>query len=777
MATSTLMATTVPALLSASTLPRARRLSSGKSGVTLFAVFSDKSVLAQQDNLPALTLGGARRTRWTWTVVSTEGFSGTPLFWVTHPNSDDTTTAKLHWSGIDNQDWEHGREGTVTIEALPADAAMGKRVLKVPVAIRSIDRKDLTFFTPGTVHRVSACKAAAYDRRRQYSFRLFPPDQADGFPLPLVRGKASGTHVDVQLTPGGHFTEPQDSWLDLIVTDGGSESRLRMRVGTRPLREARDGTLLGERPLSFVRGQPLALAIAGEPSSPAGFSWEVAGFDAAKFKLEPAFKPMGRGPSAALEIDGLSDWDWINGTTGAASLVVGDGRREPVNLPFTFALEPVTMRFALAEGTKLVGPAGEALEIAEDGEFEPVIDRSDPDHPVIRLEGVEVRSVSPGAGANMEGGSKLAFQDEIPLLGEATVGPNGLNLGDDDESDDELRDRVRVLWAYPPAHGNRSHVLKIAEQVEGVDRAFVYPSLALDGLNGLGRVGCALVAPGRRCGVGRDSALAREVLEKLRAQGSFTADYVMMDVDHVGEVDPDTGKGMCQVDVDIQLDLADPTAWRWRAALNPVIGSMPDDRTIVVFHDPRDPERTAKIDTALAALADGDQLYLLGRPVTVAAIDNARRTLHLAGPVVEEDGAPLRREALVGERLYPTCPLRPAIEKELDALFKTLGTSEAPPPGDELPIQRRFPPVAFRNPDELKIAEIVNRLMDVEGVRDLRVVSPAANVRPPPNDAWTADSGERRYRARILSLRRVALGPLRPTPGLDAARGYVGPRG
>ena len=158
------------------------------------------------------------------------------------------------------------------------------------------------------------------------------------------------------------------------------------------------------------------------------------------------------------------------------------------------------------------------------------------------------------------------------------------------------------------------------------------------------------------------------------------------------------------------------------------------------------------------------------------AVDNARRILHLAGPVTEEDGAPLRRDLVVGERLYPACPLRSVIEKELDALFKTLGTSEAPPPGDELPLQRRFPPVDFRNPDELKVAEIVNRLMDIEGVRDLRVVSPASNVRPPHNDAVTAASGERVYRAYILSLRRVALGPLRPTPGLDAARGYLGPR-
>jgi len=56
-----------------------------------------------------------------------------------------------------------------------------------------------------------------------------------------------------------------------------------------------------------------------------------------------------------------------------------------------------------------------------------------------------------------------------------------------------------------------------------VDRAFIYPPLALDGINGLGRAGVALVAPGRRPGVGSTSTLAETVLDELKEKASFTS--------------------------------------------------------------------------------------------------------------------------------------------------------------------------------------------------------------------------------------------------------------
>jgi hypothetical protein len=346
-------------------------------------------------------------------------------------------------------------------------------------------------------------------------------------------------------------------------------------------------------------------------------------------------------------------------------------------------------------------------------------------------------------------------------------------MGCDKETDDALRDRVRVLWADPPAHGNRSHVLQIIWQVAGVDRAFVYPPFALDGLDGLGKVGCALVAPGHRAGVGRRSALADAVRAQLLANGSLTADYIIMDVDDTGEIDPVDNKGACQVDVEIQLKLEDEESWKFSAEQNLVVSSMPDAETLVVYHEPNNPDRIDEVAEALGDLAEGDTLYVQGFPVTVKSVRRDAFTIYLAAPLTDEDGSNLTEETVKGARIYPACPLSTQVQTALDNIFDQLGTSEALPRGANLPWQRRYPLATFLYPDELRVAEIINQLVDIEGIVDLRVIAPEDNVSPPSMIAVDEPSGERVFTTYILSLRRVSLGPLRPTPGVDDD--YPGP--
>jgi len=761
-----------------SSLKRVSLNTSSETAVTLFGVYSEGSLIAQQDNLPELTLGVTSSAHWTWSVVSTSEFSGQPLFWVTHPNPDDTLRAELHWSGIDNQDWEFGREGLVIIEAT---AGASKHTMTVHVAIRSLDQKDLTFYNYDTEYELKACKAA-FSNSEEYSFEL----TADGG-VSLDADSGSGTSMPVKISPeaSGAFDAARDGWIDLRITssktveeDGDpsdSVSEFRLRVGIRPLRVVGiTDTLFGSAELEFVKGQPLEMFIEGEPSSTSGFTWEAKDLAGEVFKLTPSFGPLGRGSSAQLRLLGVSDWDWINGTSGTGVLVVRDGRRQAVELPLSFHLEKVPRSIFLAEGTALTGPADEQLEVAEDGEYLPV-EEPEPDelgHPVYSIKHVPVRSVSSGAAANMPEGMELEFAEKQPLLGTATVEPGGLNMGDDAETDDELRDRVSVLWAVPPAHGNRSAVLRIAEQVEGVDRAFVYPPFALDGMESLGRVGCALVAPGRRSGVGRNTALAEEVRAALSTDGSMTAEYVMMDVDEVGEIDPVTGKGECQVDVEIQLLLENPGLWSWLGGVNLVADGVASEAwDIVVWCPDTDEESIAQVRNTLGNLVEGDQLRFAGRTVTVSSVDVESLLIHLSAPLLDEDGVPLGAADVNGRRIYPICGMNAALEAALDVVFKDLGTSEARAPEGELPWQRRFPRTNFRHPDELRVAEIVNQLMDIEGIVDARILTPAENVTPPRNEAYTDESDERVYKTYILSLRDVMFGPLLPTPGVDGLPG------
>jgi Baseplate J-like protein len=744
--------------------------------VTLFSVFSEGALQSHQENQPLLDIGDRDDgSRWSWAVTTVEGFKGAPRFWVTHPQQGRTSAGRLHFTGVELEDWEFGRLGKVVVECRSVN---GARVnLIVNVAVRSIDMKDLTFYSPATEYEIRSCAAGEWG---DFDFTLTPPSDEEGhYQFPVEQLVGTGDHLKIQLADDGAiFSEARDSYLDLTISSMDSKSKFRLRVASRPLMVESTGLFPCKEQLRFVKGEPIELSIEGEPSSPNGFTWSLEEVDFSSFKLAPSFAQLTRGSSAVLILEDTSEWDWINGTgterglPGSADLVIRDGRRPAARLPITFGLQKSTRRFNLAEGTKVLGPDGEKLEIAEDGEYEPVITSEGADTR-ITLEGVPVRASEKGASGNLPGGSILSFDEDQSLLGDLTVYPDGLTQGADYEAEDKLRDRVRVLWADPPAHGNRGHVLQIIWQVEGVDRAFVYPPFALDGMNGLGKVGCALVAPGHRSGVGKASSLAGEVRKALTAQGSLTADYVIMDVDDRGEEDPSTGKGACQVDVELQIRLTDEVDWGWSAAQNLVVSGMPDPEILEVYYDPIDPEMRDQVVEALGSIAEGDLLYLLGQQMTVQTVDLPKFSILLAAPIADENGEQLTADEVIGARIYPPCPVQAQVDAALESIFGQLGTSEAPARGGELAWQRRYPLTTFLYPDELRVAEITNQLMDIDGIEDIRLVTPEDNVLPPPLEAETLPSGDRAYTTYILSLRRVSLGPLRPTPGYDS--GYAGP--
>ena len=391
--------------------------------VIIFAVFSDGSVIAQQENLPQLSLGvpggGAvvpMGETWSWTVIDQSGFSGSPRFWLTIPDPDNSAFADLHWSGIDNQDWEFGREGTLVVDVTPSSPTARKWRLTVKVAIRSINFKDVTFFTPGSMLTLRPCKKPPLISRAFYTFTLTLPGStgsssgvdfrharfssmgsststpstgstSDGdYRLDLARTFDSGPKIDLQLNPGDQFSEPRDTWIGLEI-DGlgiGSSrtSRFRMLASVRPLTvSGTEGVFPDSDVQTLVKGTPLELSIAGEPISPTGFRWGVKEFDNYAFKLDPSFKPLGSGSTASLELEDVSQWDWYAGTKssretgleGAVVLEVSDGRRPPAEVKFDIQLQRDTEPVSLLAGTLLTGPDGQEYEIVEDGKYHPVV--------------------------------------------------------------------------------------------------------------------------------------------------------------------------------------------------------------------------------------------------------------------------------------------------------------------------------------------------------------------------------------------------------------------
>ncbi len=746
--------------------------------LTLFGVLRDGGLLAMQENpltynLPQETLSkipmgkggfGIVMTglgQWSWSITSVKGFSGQPQFQLIP--SQDTNSVELRYSGIDPLDWEHGATGTIQLSALHSSGESSEEPV-LTIKVGSIDFKDLTFYTPQMSIPFSICKGKASTDDYTVSFK-----SDTGIAAELATIDSNGIHFSstAAASTTSLFDSPVDEANKLKIlhadSDADKPSLIPMRLCTRPLRytDENGASILfaAGTELELTKDQDLTLEIDGDAGSNAGYSWEITDFDpSGTLKLSPSFETIKGGSTAVLKLKDESEWDWMYGSSSTAALVVRDGTRPEITIPFTFGLKQTIMPIHLKAGTLFQNADGIQYEVIREDDYYPVVDTT---YKEIRLEGVPVRSVEGKGITNLPYEEVLTLVEKQPLLGDATVTEGGLTMGDDPESDEELRKRVSVLWANPPAHGNRSHLFKIASQVEGVDRAFVYPSFALEGHTGLGYAGLALVGPGRYAGVGAESALAKEVHALLEEQGSYTGNYVMMNV-HTEEIP-----------VHIQIKLEDELNWSLPMPYNfspfDVIGYEGNVLTVRLnlLHD-HDYAVYETVTNRIKTLKKGTKLYWGHVPLTV------NKTVYDAGT---SDGDKLAHfhlsqnysdfpiEDFVGipvtfQMLYPDCPERKLVQEAVERVFADLGTSEAAKPeySEERPWQRRFPRTDFMYPDELRIAELYNQVMDIPGVEDMRLVTPLDNLRPSPNE-MNVDEDVKTYTTYVLVMRNLVVGP------------------
>lgn len=123
-------------------------------------------------------------------------------------------------------------------------------------------------------------------------------------------------------------------------------------------------------------------------------------------------------------------------------------------------------------------PAGTKLQNGEGQEY--TVD--DDTATIVGSNTIAFTAVTAGSAANDDAGITLTFVSAVTgVATTATVDSDGIGGGADEETDDDLRDRILFRKKRPP-HGGASHdYVNWAKEYAGVTRAWVYPQYAGNG--------------------------------------------------------------------------------------------------------------------------------------------------------------------------------------------------------------------------------------------------------------------------------------------------------
>lgn len=136
-----------------------------------------------------------------------------------------------------------------------------------------------------------------------------------------------------------------------------------------------------------------------------------------------------------------------------------------------------TIATTIPQGTRLQSSEGQVYTVDEDTIL------------AVGSNTVDFTAESAGADGNDDASVSLSFVSSITgVSATLTVDSNGIAGGADEESDDDLRDRVLYRKKRPPHGGAEHDYVNWAKEYSGVTRAWVYP-----GYSGLGSVALAFV--------------------------------------------------------------------------------------------------------------------------------------------------------------------------------------------------------------------------------------------------------------------------------------------
>ncbi len=358
-----------------------------------------------------------------------------------------------------------------------------------------------------------------------------------------------------------------------------------------------------------------------------------------------------------------------------------------------------------------------------------------------------------GAGTNLEPGTVLRWSSPRPGCGpraEVWEGPDGEGLtgGGEEETDEEIIDRIIVAGQNPAASGNDADYTLAAERTPGLS---VQKAFAFDGIVGPGTVALCFTMRPDELGASRIPTAAQMALVEHHVRGRFPKDDGLMLCSLVAS----------EVDIVLRVDWRDGADdWEDITPWPPYYTLAGSPSTVVV--DSATDATHFVLETQTGAYPGGLAQPKVGNRITfydAAEATFRRKTIASitgTGPWTivcdeENDASDLTYTPVAGERVMPWSDSLPAVVPAVQTYMGTLG------PGEQLSSffdegmrQRRMP----RPPDWP--LQIGNRL--ITEVQRLRSVGDATLVEP--TVPYVTPVGSMGTFSRLLELRRIAVYPL-----------------
>jgi hypothetical protein len=315
---------------------------------------------------------------------------------------------------------------------------------------------------------------------------------------------------------------------------------------------------------------------------------------------------------------------------------------------------------------------------------------------------VSVESVSTGTVANRDSGDTLYFVSApVGINAEATLSGD-IDGAVDQETDGQLLARVLDAYRNPPAAGRFSDFRQWANQVEGVAAAYCYGphSADTDGRRGIGIVDVAILQTGTGSARIPSATLQSAVDDYIEdRRPACTVDFsVVLPASDAQDIDvtltPKTG-----YEADF-TQLAARTVSSWTVAT----------KTLVL---------SGTVAGMSADIAVDDRILVDGQLAKVLTLPGGSTLTCQPLSDTETDLADFARSPTSGDGVYSAGPLTGPALVALKALVDGLGPARGTAADPE------------QDWDEtLRLASIFDVLMDIEGVKDVSITTPASNYTP-----------------------------------------------
>lgn len=303
---------------------------------------------------------------------------------------------------------------------------------------------------------------------------------------------------------------------------------------------------------------------------------------------------------------------------------------------------------------------------------------------------VDVESITKGTDANLAIGDTLTFEDPRPGITSVADVVAAIDGAEDAESDGALLARLLDAYRNPPAGGRASDYRQWAQAVESVLSAYVYcpSSSALEGRRGMGVADVAILKSGTGASRIPSSTVQQAVLDHIEERRPCTTKDIAVLLPDADEQDvhiivtPKTGYG-----------------FDWAKTSSAVVSSW-NPSTLEL-------EWSEEVDAGCVADC---RILVAGQLNEVESVPSA----YVTKMKYDFATAP---EAF--DSIFPGGPLTEPLQEAIRDYFDSLGPAKGAAADPEQDWD-----------DTLRVSKLIDVVMDVPGMADASVSTPAANVVP-----------------------------------------------